>query len=96
MHFDNGNLIAEIGPLGRSTQYAFDAQNHLALVTAPATTDHATGKTHYAYDLRGDLVSVTDPWGRETNYEYDARRRLTREISPASAAGEARPQYAYE
>ena len=55
-----------IDPLGRSTAFKYDANQHLVLITGPDGTSYA-----YSYDNQGNLARQVDPLGHVTNFTYD-------------------------
>ncbi|MGD8590287.1 MAG: DUF6531 domain-containing protein, partial [Chromatiales bacterium] len=81
-----------------NTVYAYDAQDHLNLVTDPNgyTTQYTyddlgnrlsqsspdTGLTTYTYDEAGNRLSQTDARGVTVTYTYDALNRLTGILYP--------------
>ena len=73
MHDKNALLLWETTPEGRTTRYAYTAQNQLHSVTDPA--GHAT---RYAYDDEGRATAVTDPLGHAYRLAYsDAGKPVT-------------------
>jgi YD repeat-containing protein len=91
-------LSQELGAQSQTTQYAYDNQGNVTLVTDPL--NHATGKqydalnrlkqvtdpnlgqTLYAYNGNDRLVSVTDPRNLATTYNYDGLSNLNSQLSP--------------
>lgn len=66
-------------PLGRVTDYDYDAVGRLTSVTyAVGTPDEATMR--FEYDLAGNQTAMIDGNGNRTVYEYDPLNRLTRTI----------------
>jgi RHS repeat-associated protein len=74
-------------PLGRVTDYDYDARGRLVTVTyAKGTADEAVMR--YEYDLAGNQTAMIDGNGNRTEYEYDALNRLVRSIeADPDAAG---------
>jgi RHS repeat-associated protein len=62
----------------RTTDYAYDAANHLTSVDPPGTI----AATTYTYDANGNLVTRTDAKSHTTTYRYDKANRLDRVTSP--------------
>jgi RHS repeat-associated protein len=66
-------------PLGRVTDYDYDARGRLVTVTyAKGTADEAVMR--YEYDLAGNQTAMIDGNGNRTEYQYDALNRLVRSI----------------
>jgi RHS repeat-associated protein len=72
-----GNAIALIDALGRTTQTAFDRLNREIEVTDPIG-----GKTRYAYDTRDNLLTLTDANGHSHRFTYDKQDRTRTEARP--------------
>ncbi len=88
-----GNLIKTTDPLGRVTQYEYDATNRRTAVIYPdktrrsdtydlagqiiAKTDELDHTTRRTFDPFGNLLAVTDPEGNSTTQSFE---------SPAAAA----------
>ena len=68
----NENMVADYLPFaGRSTNYAYDALNHLT------GTSYGDGSSvSYARDFRGNKLTETDEGGHTTTYEYDLAGQL--------------------
>jgi RHS repeat-associated protein len=91
--------IQDIGGIGATTQFQYDAQDNLTRVTDPKglNTDYAynglgdllqltspdTGTTAYAYDSAGNRASQTDARAKVQAYTYDALNRLTKITGPS-------------
>ena len=87
-------------PLGRVTDYDYDAFGRLTSVTfAKGTADEAVRRYEYA-DWGGNVTAVVDENGNRTEFEYDAMNRLTRitEPDPDGAGPLSAPvtQFAYD
>jgi YD repeat-containing protein len=66
-------------PLGRMTDYDYDALGRLVKLTyAKGTADEAIER--YEYDAAGNRTALIDANGNRTIYQYDALNRLVREI----------------
>ena len=81
----NGNQIAATDPLGRQTQFHYDALNRLTSVVEPNAATGVAGSgpvTAYAYDAVGNLRRLTDPDGFVTQYLYDQMNRRIETIDP--------------
>jgi len=72
-----GNAIAQIDALGRTTQTAFDRLNREI-----EATDAIGGKTSYTYDPRNNVLRVTDANGNTHRFTFDKRNRVQTEIRP--------------
>jgi YD repeat-containing protein len=74
----NGLLDTETDPLGRVTDYEYDAFGRLTSVTF-ATGTAEEGTVSYTYDARGNVETFTDEIGNVTEYLYDAMNQLALE-----------------
>jgi RHS repeat-associated protein len=72
-----GNVIAIVDALGRTTQTAFDRLNRQVEVTDPIGS-----KARYTYDTRGNLLSLTDANGNTHRFTFDKRDRTRTEARP--------------
>jgi YD repeat-containing protein len=88
-------------PLGRTSRYAYDADDNLTAVTypdgtssvftydrlgRPAEMTDTAGRTWRAeYDESGNVVASTDPMGARTAYTYDDRGDLVVVTDPLGA-----------
>lgn len=68
----NGQLIRSTDPLGRKTEYSYNADGQTTQVTALAGTAKAR-TVSMAYNADGDLTSITDPLSRVTKLGYQNR-----------------------
>ncbi len=68
----NGQLIRSTDPLGRKTEYSYNADGQTTQVTALAGTAKAR-TVSMAYNADGDLTSITDPLNRVTKLSYQNR-----------------------
>jgi RHS repeat-associated protein len=93
---DAGNVSAIINPLGRRTDYGYDARNRRVTETLPVAHD-ATSVPGSApvralrttvYDLAGRPVAVQDPRGAVTITRYDAAGRVREIESPGVLASD--------
>ena len=75
---DNGNLIKDIDPEGRTTLYRYDSKGRLLSVTDPAGAT-----TRYDYDAAGNPITITDPAGREWKRAFDSKGHLISQADPA-------------
>ncbi|WP_295924798.1 RHS repeat-associated core domain-containing protein [uncultured Xanthomonas sp.] len=76
-----GQVTASIDPLGRRTEYRYDAGGRPLQVTLLAGTTQARVSS-LSYTSDGDLQSATDPLGRVTRLDYGANRCLTAVTDP--------------
>ncbi|WP_238135610.1 RHS repeat-associated core domain-containing protein [Xanthomonas fragariae] len=67
-----GQITAQIDPLGRRTEYAYDGSGRKTQIKAMAGTS-AARTTTLVYTADGDLASITDPLDRTTRFGYTAR-----------------------
>jgi YD repeat-containing protein len=91
-------LFQEIGAVGQTTEYAYDAQGNVISVKDPLSrvtaqqydalnrlqqvTDPANGVTRYGYNGLDALTSVTDPRSLVTGYAVDGLGNLVQQSSP--------------
>ncbi|MGE3778910.1 MAG: RHS repeat-associated core domain-containing protein, partial [Pirellulaceae bacterium] len=68
-------------PLGRVTDYTYDAAGRLTRVRRAVGTPLQVQR-QYEYDAAGNLTAMTDELGRRTDYQYDALNRLVRITEP--------------
>jgi RHS repeat-associated protein len=83
---DNDNRASMTDPVGRLTEYVYDAVNRLVLVTAPGVNaNDPRTETRYEYDDNGNLVKVKDAVGDDFDVvsEYDGLNRKVRDTFPA-------------
>ena len=66
-----GRIEARTDPLGRRTEYVYNAVGQTTQVTYLAGTPEAQS-LQMAYNANGDLTLMTDALGRETRLEYTA------------------------
>lgn len=78
-HNEQGDLISETDPLGRTVEYRY---NEYGLVSAIHYPDG--GAARYSWNRLGQLLDETGPDGTVTRYRYD---RFGRRIWQQSAAG---------
>ena len=71
-----GFVHALVDPLGRRTEFTYDAERRVIGRTSLAGTPDARS-TAYTYTTNHDLATMTDPWGRTSTYSWDARRHLS-------------------
>ncbi|MCA9200580.1 MAG: hypothetical protein KDA87_23735, partial [Planctomycetales bacterium] len=77
-----GFIDLETDPLGRITDYDYDAQDRLIRTTvAKGTVDEAIRRFVYA-DATGLVTASIDENGNQTDYQYDAANRLIRITEP--------------
>jgi len=74
---NNGSLITQAAPLGRTKSSNYDALNRL-----DEATDGGAGTTQYGYNALDQLISVTDPRGLATAYTYNGLDDLKQQVSP--------------
>jgi RHS repeat-associated protein len=95
-------LLHDVGGVGQTTVYSYDAngnaititdpllratqQNFDALNRATKITDPAQGNTAITYDAHDRPLSVTDPNGKTTTYTYDGFGDVIQDVSPARGA----------
>ncbi len=85
-HDASGNrtkVTDAILPVGRVTNFVFDALDRLIRVEALGPDPDEI--TEFAYDAAGNVTKVTDPKDQETDYGFDALSRLgsvTQELGP--------------
>jgi RHS repeat-associated protein len=84
----DGNLTAQVSPLGERTTYGYDDDGNQVSVTNPlGNVTGATAADHtwtYGYDAAGNRTSVTDPLGDKSTTHYDGDDDVT---STADALG---------
>lgn len=68
----NGQLVRSTDPLGRKTEYTYNADGQTTQVTALAGAGKAR-TVSMAYNADGDLASITDPLNRVTKLGYQNR-----------------------
>lgn len=73
-----GNLTKTTDPLGRVTQYRYDAGNRRVAMIYPDKTER-----HYAYNAAGQLTAETNELGQVTKRSYDAHGNLATLTDPA-------------
>ncbi len=73
----NGNVLAKVDPLSRTTHYGIDTLNRVTKIIDPAG-----GVATFTYDPHDRPTSVTAPNGAVTTYVYDGFGRVTKRISP--------------
>jgi YD repeat-containing protein len=74
-----GLVDTMIDPLGRVTDYDYDARGLLGTVTyAKGTADEAVMR--FEYDLAGNQTAMIDGNSNRTEYQYDVLNRLVRTI----------------
>jgi RHS repeat-associated protein len=64
-------LDSVTGRDGKTTQFAYDAEQQLTAETGPDLT-----RTRFEYDANGNLIKLIDANGNATSFEYDANNRL--------------------
>ena len=75
-YLSNGLVDTMTDPLGRVTDYDYDARGRLTAVTyAQGTAVEAIER--YEYDDAGNRTAFVDARGNRTTFVYDARNRLT-------------------
>jgi len=91
---DYGNLIYQIGPLGRVTRYEYGLTD--STYTYPNRIINALDhKTDYEYDVgTGNLLTKTKD-GITKTFEYDAFGRIEREIMPYGSYTSPTKSYTY-
>ncbi|KAB7765680.1 type IV secretion protein Rhs [Xanthomonas sp. LMG 12462] len=68
----NGQLIRSTDPLGRKTEYSYNADGQTTQIVAMAGTAKAR-TVSMTYNADGDLTSITDPLNRVTRLGYQNR-----------------------
>ncbi|MEB1528712.1 RHS repeat-associated core domain-containing protein [Xanthomonas campestris pv. campestris] len=76
-----GQTTASVDPLGRRTEYLYDADGRAVQVTVLAGTAQAR-VSRFSYSSDGDVLSVTDALGRVMRMAYDANRCLASTTDP--------------
>ncbi len=72
----NGLVDTRTDPLGRITDFDYDAPGRLVSITyAQNTADE--GAVQFEYDLAGNVTATIDENNNRTEFEYDAMNRLT-------------------
>jgi len=72
-----GQLLSVTDPLGRTTQYTYDAFGRVVREKGPASSVGQPGPLRsFAYDAAGNLRIVVDALRNWTEYRYDQRDRL--------------------
>ena len=70
----NDSVVADYMPFaGRSTNYAYDALNHVTTATYGDGTS-----VHYTRDFRGNKLTEVDEGGHTTTFEYDLAGELVK------------------
>jgi len=96
----NGNLVRTTDPLGRVTQFIYDAsgnvttfeydgQGNLTAITDPEQNLKPPAdrlKTTFTYNSAGQPLTTTDPLGNTTIFEYDTAGNLVRITDPLGSA----------
>lgn len=83
-YLPNGLVDQMIDPLGRITDYQYNAIGLTTAVTsALGTPDQAT--VTLDYDTAGNVIQTTDPNLNSSTYSYDALNRVTSATDPALA-----------
>jgi RHS repeat-associated protein len=83
-----GRVLSQTSASGGVTDYAYDPQGGLQMVTTPSNNDAGQRPvTTYGYDALGRTTSVTDPLGHATNYTYDALSRVLTVTLPKPSVG---------
>lgn len=77
-----GNTLSRVDPMGRLTEYTYDALGRIESVRYPG---QAT-PIRYSYSPAGRLASVVDQRNLETRYFYNGFGDLIAQISPDSGA----------
>ena len=72
----NGLLASQTDPLGRTTNYDYNAQGDLVSITDPLS-----GVVTYTYDAGGRQLSMTDARSNTTTFTYDSLNRLLTETN---------------
>ena len=72
----NGNLKTVQDPLGRVTEYEYDAENRPILTRFPLVAGESRTTRRTAYDVLGRKISETDQAGVTTRFGHDAQGRL--------------------
>jgi RHS repeat-associated protein len=92
---DTGLIDTEIDPLGRVTDYDYDARGRtIRLTYAVGTPDEA--QMQYEYDDAGNQTAVIDENGVRTEFEYDELNRLIKTIYAVGTSDEAVEQIEYD
>ncbi len=94
-------LIEKTDPLGGTTAYFYDSNQHLASEQDPdgnttsytydsdnnitSETDPLNQTTSYTYNSFGQQLTVTDPMGNVTTYAYDSNGNMTSTQNPKGA-----------
>ncbi len=82
-------------PLGRLTDYDYDAQGRQSKVTvAKGTTDEASQQM--VYDLVGNPIATIDENGNRIEYEYDALNRVVKTTVAVGTPVQATQQVEYD
>ncbi|MBE9075751.1 VCBS repeat-containing protein [Romeria aff. gracilis LEGE 07310] len=90
-----GLLDVETDPLGRQTDYDYDALGRMTRVTyAKGTADETIW--HYEYNAVGNQTAIVDPNGHRTEYAFDAMNRMTQVTYAKGTADEATERYEYD
>lgn len=77
---EQGQVEAEISPLGNKRVTEFDALGRISRRITPSGAS-----TVYEYDDRGDLCALTEPTGAITRFEHDDRHELVAVIDPVGS-----------
>ena len=85
-----GNLLSSTDARIYTTNYTYDAWNHVIKPELPAVaygTGTARPTSLTTYDVFGDVIRATDAMGRATTYQQDALGRTFRTVSPGPIGG---------
>lgn len=80
-HYENGNLVATIDPLGRETGYGYDLLGRVNKVALPDPDGPSEPRrapvNYFTYDALGRVTAEVDPAGAVVRTTYDTRGRVT-------------------
>ncbi|HBE68654.1 MAG TPA: hypothetical protein DDW52_10955 [Planctomycetaceae bacterium] len=74
-----GQIASIVDPLGRQTNFTYDALGRLASVTYAVGSGVEAGQM-YEYDSAGNLSATVDENGNRSEFEFDSMNRLTKVI----------------
>lgn len=71
-------VVASVDPLGRRTEYLYDANGNTTRITRLAGTTQAIAENFSYESIFSEVTSRTDPLGKTTLFAYDTQGATTR------------------